>query len=474
MIVSDIIKSLISLMANIKFNNYTPKAPEDKGIKKIVLGIFFDGTLNNEGKSYIRKEYEKKKKGLAYDKMAASKYPFIKIDADSFDNDYSNVARMYRFYNSANQQSIYIEGIGTMNGQDSDIPQSYITGTGIAGVDAKVKKGCKTAVEKMPKDQKVELVFDVFGFSRGAAAARYFIHQITKPKYKTKLGKAMPARGYLGEELKEKNIEVTSFKIRFVGLYDTVSSYGYNFDDDVDDLRLDSISHSSVKNVVQFSAAHEWRDNFNLTNIASAGYKGMEFLIPGAHADVGGCYESGQFTQIHRLAVTPARVINDRNEYNRLANKKRQSLIEAGWYLDNKQLAVGPRSNKYVSSIRLDGNRYIDNKYSFIPLQLMCELANEKQLNFKVDQLKREKNFGIPGRTESGKQHILSYVHAKLQRYVNHTKTLSPTQRNQISYKKFLDFANEKILINGYVHWSATEKTGHAPRKDNKRKIING
>ncbi|RTZ49626.1 hypothetical protein EJ377_04265 [Chryseobacterium arthrosphaerae] len=36
--------------------------------------------------------------------------------------------------------------------------------------------------------------------------------------------------------------------------------------------------------------------------------KGKEFIIPGAHADVGGCYESEVFKQDHSPSVTPARL----------------------------------------------------------------------------------------------------------------------------------------------------------------------
>lgn len=39
-------------------------------------------------------------------------------------------------------------------------------------------------------------------------------------------------------------------------------------------------------------------------------------------------------------------------------------------------------------------------------------------------------------------------------------------------YKTYLDYKNEKILINGYIHWSATGKTGHGSRPKNIRKII--
>ncbi|MBF7093677.1 DUF2235 domain-containing protein, partial [Flavobacterium sp. ALJ2] len=99
---------------------------------------------------------------------------------------------------------------------------------------------------------KVNLVLDVFGFSRGAAAARAFINEITKERYTaSKVWNAekkkynyydldlkkvekeqLPKRGHLGLLLEKKKIEINVLEIRFVGLYDTVSSYGVNFNDD--------------------------------------------------------------------------------------------------------------------------------------------------------------------------------------------------------------------------------------------------
>lgn len=48
-------------MSNIVFGNYTPAEEEDNGIQEVVIGVF-DGTLNNERNSYLRKEYQKKKR----------------------------------------------------------------------------------------------------------------------------------------------------------------------------------------------------------------------------------------------------------------------------------------------------------------------------------------------------------------------------------------------------------------------------
>lgn len=456
---------------NSSFGNYDPPAEEDDGVQDFYIGVFFDGTLNNERNTYLRKENEKKKAGQPYDKEAVKEYPTLRYDADSYENDYSNVARMYRFYDNNNQKSIYVEGIGTENRARTDDTRGYLTGTGKTGIPAKVESGCKKVAEKIQEGltgkKEINLYLDSFGFSRGAAAARHFVYEVTKPKSGT-----TPAKGVLGKLLEKQGIIIKKFQIRFVGLYDTVSSFGADFNDDVEDLNLDSIRNHAVKNVVQFAAAHEWRTNFNLTDIDSAGEKGRQFLIPGAHADVGGCYESASFTQYHSETVSPARVINDRNEYNKIANQKRQLYIDEGWYRDN-QIEIGPHSNKYVNHVGLIGTRFIDKRYSYIPLHFMCKLAKEKEANFKTDQVVHK--FRIPTKAVSNNgNHILNYVKSKVEQYIEGTKKLSTYERSKKSYKNYLDFTNEKILINGYIHWSATGKMGHGARSDGKRKIING
>ena len=83
------------MATNISFGTYTPPDETETNIKAITLGLFFDGTLNNKRNTYIRKEIEKKKKGQLYDKDAVKDDPWG-IDKDSFENDYTNVARMQK------------------------------------------------------------------------------------------------------------------------------------------------------------------------------------------------------------------------------------------------------------------------------------------------------------------------------------------------------------------------------------------
>ncbi|OXG07730.1 putative alpha/beta hydrolase family protein DUF2235 [Flavobacterium araucananum] len=488
------------MATNISFGNYTPPDKTEKEIKEMTLAVLFDGTLNNQRNTYIRKEKEKKKKGVSYDKDAVKDDPWG-VDKDSYDNDYSNVARIQEFYSLGKDKALYIEGIGTLDG-DTDTLAGYLTGTGETGIRAKVRSGCEKVFNEVSKlkGAKVNLVLDVFGFSRGSAAARAFVNEVTKGAYtaskvwdsekekwnyydldsKKVEKEQLPKRGHLGVLCEKNEIEINTVKIRFVGLYDTVSSYGVNFEDDAtgkDDVReinLKAISDSAVKNVVQIAAGHEWRKNFNLTNINSAGTKGIQYLLPGCHCDIGGAYENGSFEQDHFVKMdkdgrdAAMKYGFASKQFEPFKEKYKKELVESGWYKPD-QLKFVMVTDDY--NIMYKGTRYIDQRYSFLSLHFMSGFAKEKEAGFDIDGIK--KKFKIPEKA-GDKEHILGYVKKKLEAYIEAVKNTEDYKRSTLSYKKYLDFANEKTLINTNLHWSATDKTGHGPRANQIRKIIDG
>ncbi|WP_046247525.1 phospholipase effector Tle1 domain-containing protein, partial [Hymenobacter terrenus] len=82
-------------------------------------------------------------------------------------------------------------------------------------------------------------------------------------------------------------------KIKFVGVFDTVSSYGFTltgFGSDVAELGLDLAG--VPEKVVHLAAANEYRENFSLTDITSSLQvgKGYELVLPGVHSNIGGSY----------------------------------------------------------------------------------------------------------------------------------------------------------------------------------------
>ena len=129
--------------------------------------------------------------------------------------------------------------------------------------------------DRLPKLEAVNLY--VFGFSRGAAAARSFCTRM---------------RTYLAKlDIKFK------INIKFLGLFDTVASVGsahssralYGKEDGHHSwAAMDLMFPSGIDKTVHLVAAHEVRGSFPITSIA--GMTGEEIVFPGVHSDVGGGY----------------------------------------------------------------------------------------------------------------------------------------------------------------------------------------
>ena len=144
--------------------------------------------------------------------------------------------------------------------------------------------------------------------------------------------------------------------VKFLGLYDTVSSYGANFDDDVEELGLNKLIH--VKKVFQICAGDEYRANFNLTDISSAGDKGNYIVIPGAHSDIGGGYA-------HNIKEKKTGWFNLRS-----GNKPIRILEKEGWFNFD------------------ESERTVSNLYSIIPFLLMKEQIVDIGIVFNNNKFK--------------------------------------------------------------------------------------
>lgn len=238
-------------------------------VESAAVNVFFDGTLNN----YFNVTADEKRKGEG-----------------SYENALSNVSEMWDSLKTERAvMSVYVEGIGTTQGQPDSF-KGYALGTGETGVQERVHGAFTQVVDKVmekrgPKKLPAILDINVYGFSRGAAAARYFVHLVnTEPK-----------RFHL-----EIGWNKVMTRIHFVGLFDTVASYGVNHSNDVSELHLNFGPHYAHK-VFHVVAGDEYRENFPLTTIDSTlkhhvstpegGHPmGYELRIPGAHSDVGGGY----------------------------------------------------------------------------------------------------------------------------------------------------------------------------------------
>lgn len=467
-------------MHNNKFGGYTPEITK-KEVLDITLGIFFDGTLNNKTNTIERRE-----KTPEYKKNGGSP-----TDNNSYNNDWSNVARLWDNYDK--DFGIYIEGIGT-DDKEKDSMLGYAFGTGSTGIRGKVRKGCEQIVRKVQNiksskkaDKITVLTFDVFGFSRGAAAARNFVHEIGKSKYKAATttisqegmtvtsqydsdgtgveGEELPKWGHLGLKLQEAGITVDVLKVRFLGIYDTVSSYSKNFSptpnfhNDVEELSLNDIGRAQT--VIHFVAENEHRENFDLTNTNV----GIEKIFPGVHCDVGGAYEDGTETweEIETSWTTSAKL-----------KALRSQLIADAWYKE-EQLTISP--GFYLA---LQGTRDLVKRYSYVPLHFMAEYSVQKTVPLTIKKLIDE-TYSISSDPLLGrvKERLRSYAMEDGKQYIfkRYKEVENAYGGASIPEQKYADYQREmkeqddlRILRNKYLHWSARrEGIGMDPTSDRVR-----
>ncbi len=421
---------------------YEELTPEDA--VNVTVGVFFDGTQNNRKNTAARIEHEKAVSDPTRNDTIADRYIFE--EGSSYENDYSNVSRGEPHYEKKDEEqhkqlSVYIEGIGTENyGEDSWFP-GVALGQGETGVPAKVKKGCEDVAKEIHKSLKDGGIFnihtltvDTFGFSRGAAASRNFVHEITKRKDQIKSvipgGRYSPPTiiryevnfGPLGEFLKEKGIEVKTLIVRYVGLYDTVASYGLTHGSDTQELHLNSIS--KAQHVFHIGADDEHRANFRRTDIKSAGSRGKEVLFPGVHSDIGGGY-------LETESETAKVVFKSHFLYKGRA--ERQYLIDQGWYHPDE--LVLDDWNGHLKATR----ESISNRYSFIPLHCMSEYGKNKNVDFKISKIRED--YPI-------QEDILVWTKGELDKYV-------AGNRAKLSFDNPSDRENIKKLRHDYFHFSA-------------------
>lgn len=417
------------------YNTGNPEPP-NPGMLSLTYGIFFDGTRNNMKNTEIRKKVQGKGEFSLISATEEEKNIFEKYakDDNSFGNDFTNVARKY-MCTQKNVYSLYVEGIATTDKED-DSGAGFKYGRGKTGVVGKVRNGSKALAEKVFEVYRmvdlideIELTIDIFGFSRGSAAARNFAYNLQKDAYPPKsyyppvqgaqkievdyetsefmsIEKSwvkdglLPQFGHLGTALLEAGldrelVDSMTVNVRFIGIYDTVASYDPScllipsFEKKVGELHLHDLG--SPRKAVHFTAADEHRENFSLTRFLPVELKtGIERNFPGVHSDVGGSYNHDALSsaEINESSYKPDPVegVTER-EYVWLEKAYfsgsledfKNELIEQGWFKKD-QLAIEAHW-KYV----LTGTRYLYRGYSFIPLHFMCDYA--------LPYLNEEKNY---------------------------------------------------------------------------------
>lgn len=452
----------------------------EKELVKVRIGLFFDGTANNKTNTDMRllaeankkKSYEElnKKEKEARDVFETRGINGEVPDEDSaetsYDNDYTNVVRLQEAFDSKTVVekeyifSCYVEGSGTIDKQkDDDFGLGF--GTGDAGMKEHVEKITDKATTKIKNflldddDFKLEITLDVFGFSRGATAARNFIHQAINNKEFQKA-------------LKSKTVIENTVKVHFAGIYDTVASHGPVHWDDNWWLDLDAVK--LAKKVVHICAADEYRENFSLIKLPE-GCSGEEIFLPGVHADIGGSYTDDckeqnyivmskylpstpieKFDYVEKPITWPFRtlrdIVNDQFDID-ILKKDKEWLTERNWYKGDDLKIFDEELIANRSGIR--------NTYSYIPLHMMAEYALKEQVNMNSQRLHRLYDF----KQDSLLKRMDEYIRANLRKGIDFWIDLIEPDILELRYK----YCHFPAIFNPrdgfYVNIPRIEKTGN-------------
>lgn len=330
----------------------------------LTLNFFFDGTGNN-------------------------------LDADIGTQQQSNVARLFQSRldddDAVGRRSFYIPGLGTYF-KDIGDPGHTARGRGMGHMgqdrldwafkkfDEVIRKA--EARAQNPTNKILSIKVSVFGFSRGATAARAFVRDMAT-RCIVKNGRHLLKQGGYP-------IEVT-----FLGIFDTVASVGVPMsanntglartagqqgnrfamstrsmnnlgaqhlafgEPGADPAPGDFDGHASwadglevptlVKQCVHMVAGHEIRNSFPVDSVLDGrGYPDgtAEMVYPGAHSDVGGGYQPGEGARSphygEMLSLIPLRVMHQRARdagvplLDLAALKQRSATLQRAFALDEQ------------------------------------------------------------------------------------------------------------------------------------------
>lgn len=334
--------------------NSTPDSKLDIKTKTLTVNVFFDGTANNmfntqhrlDDEELAAKAREKARlegKSIAEQNKAAenAKVHSNLEDQGSYGNDFSNVALLFDSSQDdlATVISIYVPGAGTITGE-KDAPGGLAAATGQSGIMDRVYEAFDKITKKLKRleTKPSKLVFNVFGFSRGSFYGRFFCALLKKDPKTDKTADHYPSFAkkvydytlgllplfnnalWYNKDGIPINTDVRSFsptgrslleyspkaiRINMVGIYDTVASHGWSHNNDSEYFELDIGQKQQIAKVVHITAQNEYRNHFSLVetnspltwrhpstnkNTLLGEAIGFQCSLPGAHADIGGCY----------------------------------------------------------------------------------------------------------------------------------------------------------------------------------------
>lgn len=295
--------------------NKTSKEPPDIHVE---VGIFTDGTLNNAAntRGFIEQLEQECLAPFENDKITQDECErrIGLMSGASYTNEPSNIAKLRDLYVSDNvvsddivkyRYAIYEPGVGSKTGSDDNV-YGAATGLGHTGVVRQVEKAFSELSQQVLMDARGrsidQMTIDLFGFSRGAAAARHAVHEI-----------GLGSSGELAKAFEKNRISwPDQVRIRFVGLFDCVAGianwpagdlFAHNDENSPVKLYLDP---DDIGQAVHLTAMHERRKNFALNSLrdqlGNLPDNFREIALPGAHSDIGGGYSD---TQREEVLVSP-------------------------------------------------------------------------------------------------------------------------------------------------------------------------
>uniref|UniRef100_UPI0016800465 T6SS phospholipase effector Tle1-like catalytic domain-containing protein n=1 Tax=Pseudomonas profundi TaxID=1981513 RepID=UPI0016800465 len=463
------------------------------------IGVFFDGTGNNKDNSQSVAGCRAEDVGLesiAEDiRQHCASHGFDGQGSspdNSYGNDVTNVARLYDLYRDesgteiephAQEASVkvYLEGIGTRSGSlDSMFSQG--TGQGGTGVRARVEESpskilsvIRRLFEENPNVLIENIEFDVFGFSRGAAAARDFVNELKKGSDSLFAAALPPGSSALIPSFNWRfNADI---RIGFVGLFDTVAGIvslgGLDFSPHNGrnpGLKLE-FAPDVAKKVVQLVARDELRHNFSLNSAGSA-----DLVVPGVHSDIGGGYmplaqekvllSRPRSSRVRR--TTPNEEANacvltvaDMNKHLSHLQRYGTAISVENWAID---LPYNRRNDLYREKrvfCAIKSEREVSGALSLVYFHVMRELAVQEGV--PMDEIPAAPQFALPQELESIYAKILDFARGK-------TAALRLTDKEEaLLYRRYIHLSANWNAANGWNNSSLDILFINRPAQNGKR-----
>ncbi|MGF6154181.1 T6SS phospholipase effector Tle1-like catalytic domain-containing protein, partial [Pseudomonas fluorescens] len=436
------------------------------------IGVFFDGTGNNRSNSETVAECHARDVGL--EELAEDIRQFCQAHGydgkggapdNSYGNDSSNVAKLHDLYKDDSEIQIaaeettgyirvYLDGIGTSAGNEDSL-YSQATGLGEHGVLERVGQSPARILERIERfelsnpERKIERIeFDIFGFSRGAAAARHFANEVVKGE-QNPLATLLPADSslFIKEFAWRANTDVS---INFIGIFDTVaavasvSSGGISVHDANNPGVNLYLAPDLAKKVVHLVARDERRHNFSLNSAGAA-----DIVLPGVHSDLGGGYLpraaerillSKPFRSTEDAHVSPVRSIAYRwtqTELHRLQdqlNLHDLPLQVQTWALKFERKVKGDHEQWQHVYAAVSSQREVRNELALVYLRVMRELSVRHDVPFNSIK-ENDPKFSVPDELQPIAQKLMAYA-------------LGETRRMGLSLDE------EALLVGRYIHLS--------------------